>query len=260
VSTLAHKKGSRVSQFAILLAKEVGFSRDESTRMAIGGFLHDLGKVGIPDLILRKKDKLDEGEFETMKTHPTIGGKLIEQHPLAVLVSDVILHHHERLDGQGYPLGVDGDKITPASRLMAVADAFEAMTSTRPYRAGLAIGSALSRLEAESGSHFDAQMVHGMRELDRKGELGHVVSHSEDGIPLIPCPTCGAVITITRHTHDGDIVYCHICTGEHLLHAHGETFDAEFTGKLGKPEDVQPQANLDVIQDFVAQTPKNIKV
>ena len=248
----------RVSQFAMLLAKETGFSPDETTRIGIGGFLHDLGKVGIPDLILRKKDKLEAGEFETMKTHPTIGGKLIEQHPLAILVSDVILQHHERLDGRGYPFGISGDQLTPAARLISVADAFDAMTSTRPYHEPLPIEAALSNLEQDSPSQFDAQMVAGMKALARKNELGHIVSHTEEGIPLIACPTCGAVITFTRHTHDGDIVYCHSCTGEHRLHQRGETFDAEFTGKLGRPEDVQPQANLEMIQDFVKGTPKTI--
>jgi HD domain len=195
-----------------------------------------------------------------MQTHPTIGGNLIEQHPLAELVADVIRHHHERLDGAGYPFGLEGNQITPASRLMAVADAFDAMTSTRPYHTGIPIADALSVLVQDSGSHFDARIVKGIKELGRKGVLEHVVAHSEEGIPLIPCPTCGAVITFTRHSHDGDIVYCHNCTGEHRLHLRGGTFEAEFTGKLGSPEVVQAQANLEMIQDFVSQTPKNIKL
>ncbi len=250
----------RVSQFTKLLAKQLGLSNDESAQAAIAAFLHDLGKVGISDSILRKKSGLEAAEFETLKTHPTIGGELIEAHPLASLVLDVILHHHERLDGKGYPFGLDGDRITLPSRLVAITDAFDAMTSERPYHKGLPISDALARLEQDAGSHFDSNIVNGMKELNRKDQLAHIVAHSDEGIPLVPCPTCGAIITVTRETRDGDIRYCHTCTGEHRLHAQGSTFTAEFTGNTGKPDDVKPEANLEVIQDFVAQTPKKIKL
>ena len=250
----------RVSQFTKLLAKQLGLSNDESAQAGLAAFLHDLGKVGIPDGILLKKGGLEGNEYEVLKTHPTIGGDLIEAHPLASLVLDVILHHHERLDGKGYPFGLDGDRISLPSRLVAVTDAFDAMTSERPYHKGLPINDALARLEQDAGSHFDPKIVNGMKELNLKDALAHIVAHSDEGIPLVPCPSCGAIITVTRETRDGDIRYCHTCTGEHRLHAQGNTFIAEFTGNTGKPEDVKPQANLEVIQDFVAQSPKKIKV
>jgi HD-GYP domain-containing protein (c-di-GMP phosphodiesterase class II) len=250
----------RVSQYAKLLGKQIGLSEDETTRAAIGGYLHDLGKVGISDSILRKKSGLDGNEFDTLKTHPTIGGKLIEAHPLAELALDVILHHHEQLDGKGYPFGLDGDSIALFPRLIAVADAFDAMTSTRPYRKGLPVSEAFARLDESSGSHFDAKLVTALKELDRKGQLTHILAHSDEGIPLLPCPTCGAIITVTRQTHDGDLTYCHTCTGEHRLHQDADTFSAEFTGNKGKPEDVQPQPDLGMIQNLVEQTPKRIKI
>jgi len=250
----------RVSQYAKLLGKQIGLSQDDITRVSIGGYLHDLGKVGISDSILRKKSGLDGNEFDTLKTHPTIGGKLIEAHPLAELALDVILHHHEQLDGKGYPFGLDGDSISLFPRLVAVADAFDAMTSTRPYRKGLPVEEAMKRLDESSGSHFDPNAVTAIKELDRKGQLTHIISHSDEGIPLIPCTTCDAIITVTRETKDGDLTNCRTCTAEHRLHQRGDTFDAEFTGNMGKPEDVQPQPDLGMIQNLVEQTPKRIKL
>jgi HD-GYP domain-containing protein (c-di-GMP phosphodiesterase class II) len=93
----------RVSQFAKLLSIKVGLSETEAIEISLGGYLHDLGKVGIPDSILRKPEKLSEQEFEIIKSHPLIGGRIINQHPLSSLVCSPILEHHERLDGKGYP-------------------------------------------------------------------------------------------------------------------------------------------------------------
>ncbi|MCI0555103.1 MAG: HD domain-containing protein [Anaerolineae bacterium] len=98
----------RVSQFAKLLSIKAGLSEVEAIQISLGGYLHDLGKVGIPDAILRKPDRLTEQEIEIIKTHPLIGGKLINAHPLSSLVCSPILEHHERLDGKGYPCGLSG--------------------------------------------------------------------------------------------------------------------------------------------------------
>src|ERR1700690_338355 len=109
----------RVSQFTKILSKQIGLSNDEVAQVTIGAYLHDLGKIGIPDGILRKKGGLEGNEYDVLKTHPVIGGKLIEAHPLAALTLDIILHHHERLDGKGYPFGLDGDRIALFPRLVA---------------------------------------------------------------------------------------------------------------------------------------------
>lgn len=95
----------RVSQFAKLLSIKTGLAETEAIQTSLGGYLHDLGKVGIPDAILRKPDKLSEQEFEIIKTHPLLGGGIINAHPLSSLVCSPILEHHERLDGKGYPCG-----------------------------------------------------------------------------------------------------------------------------------------------------------
>ena len=127
----------RVSRYAALLCERAGIPMDECARIAIGGFLHDLGKIGIPDAILRKRDKLTDDEMAIMKTHPDVGARLLAGHPLADLVRDAVLLHHETLDGSGYPKGIAGPDIPIAARIVGLCDAFDAMTSTRPYRAGM---------------------------------------------------------------------------------------------------------------------------
>lgn len=246
----------RVAQFAKLLALELGLPKDEAIHVSIGGFLHDLGKVGIPDSILRKKDKLDAAEFATVQTHPSIGADLIKEHPLGALVLDMILHHHERLDGSGYPHGLDGDAIPLLTQIISLADSFDAMTSSRPYRKGIRLEDALAILTKESGSRFDLKLVEALRALSLRPNLLHVVGHSDEGIPLIDCPACGAVFAIPRQTQDGDIAFCRTCTGKMTMHLTGETFHPEFMGVTGSAQEVQPVPNMDVIADFVKQIPK----
>jgi HD-GYP domain-containing protein (c-di-GMP phosphodiesterase class II) len=250
----------RVSQIARLLAARHGLSRAEAVHVSLGGYLHDLGKVGIPDLILRKKDKLDEAEYETIKTHPSIGRGLVDEHPLGALVLDMVLHHHERLDGLGYPDGLSGDAISLHARLINVADAFDALTSTRPYHKGKTVDEALAVLRQASGTHFDPELVAELDDLSRGPDLVHIVGHSDLGIPLIECPACCSVLTVLRLTRDGDTIFCRTCTGKMTLHKKAGSFDAEFTGQTGTPRDLEPAANMEVITDFAAQVPKKLRV
>ncbi|MGH8244978.1 MAG: HD-GYP domain-containing protein [Gammaproteobacteria bacterium] len=250
----------RVSQIAKLLALKHGLGKDEAVHVSIGGYLHDLGKVGIPDTILRKKDKLDEAEFETIKTHPSIGQRLVSEHPLGALVLDMILHHHERLDGKGYPEGLDGGKISLRAQLISLADAFDALTSTRPYHKGKTVAETLTILKDASGSQFRPELVAALDALSLGPDLIHIVGHSDEGIPLIECPACSSVLTVLRLTRDGDVVFCRTCTGKMIMHKKADTFDAEFTGKTGAPRDLQPTPNLEVIQDFVAGVPKKLQI
>jgi len=250
----------RVSQFAKLLASKFGLSNDEAIQLSIGGYLHDLGKIGIPDSILRKADKLTDMEFATIKTHPLIGADLLSEHPLANLVLDVVLHHHERLDGRGYPHGLDGDDLSLNAQLICLADAFDALTSSRPYRKGTKIEDALSLLMKDSGSQFNPGLLEALKALSLGSQLVHVVGHSDEGIPLIDCPACGAVFAIGRKMRDGDIAFCRTCTGKMVMHKKENTFMPEFTGTTGAPGDLQPMPNMDVITDFVKKIPKTLAV
>ena len=248
----------RVSQLAKLLALEYGLSNDQAVHVSIGGYMHDIGKIGIPDSILRKADKLTDLEFATIKTHPLIGADLLSEHPLANLVLDVVLHHHERLDGRGYPHGLDGDALSLNAQLICLADAFDALTSSRPYRKGTKIEDALSILMKDSGSQFNPGLLAALNALSLGPDLVHVVGHSDEGIPLIDCPACGAIFAIGRQTHDGDIAFCRTCTGKMVMHKKADIFMPEFTGSTGVPGDLQPAPNMDVITDFIKRIPSNL--
>ena len=250
----------RVSQFAKLLASKFGLSNDEAIQLSIGGYLHDLGKIGIPDSILRKTDKLTDLEFATIKTHPLIGADLLSEHPLANFVLDVVLHHHERLDGRGYPHGLDGDGLSLNAQLICLADAFDALTSSRPYRKGTKIEDALALLMKDSGAQFNPGLLEALKALSQGSQLVHVVGHSDEGIPLIDCPACGAVFAIGRKMRDGDIAFCRTCTGKMVMHKKENTFTPEFTGTTGMPGDLQPMLNMDVITDFIKKIPKTLAV
>lgn len=248
----------RVSQFAKSLALRIGLSNDAAIQISIGGFLHDLGKVGIPDAILRKPDSLSDIEYETIKTHPMIGANLLNEHPLGSLVLDVVTHHHERLDGKGYPHKISGDQISLSSQIIGLVDAFDALTSSRSYRKGTSIENAISILMKDSGSHFNPNLLAALQAFSLTPELVHIVGHSDEGIPLIDCPACGAIFSISRHIKDGDTAFCRTCTGKHIMHKNAGAFVAEFSGVTGTANDVQPKPDLDVITDFVKKIPNQL--
>ena len=243
----------RVSQFAKLLATKLGLPRDEIIKISIAAYLHDLGKVGIPDHILQKAEALTDAEYAIVKTHPSIGSKLLGGHPLAEMVSAAAKEHHERLDGTGYPNGLRGDQLSLTARIVSIADAFDAMTSTRSYRKGMPMEQALDRLQESAGSHFDPVLVAHLCELGSADDLTHIVGHTAEGIPTVTCPHCGPVIAIPRHTKDGDIIYCRACHGQLELHRAGDTFEAKMTGMTDDPRNLEPRANKDAVDDILVQ-------
>ncbi len=250
----------RVSQYAKLLSSQIGLSRGDILRITVGGFLHDLGKVGVPDGILAKPDALTNDEYGIIKTHPVVGDNLIREHPLAALARDPIRHHHERIDGEGYPDRQNQENMSLASRIIGIADAFDAMTSTRPYRAGMLIEEALAILRRESNKQFDAKLVDSFVQLNKRDELAHIVKHSDHQIPLLTCPSCGPVIAASRHSKDGDTLCCKVCGGEMRLHRHGFSFETEPTYKQGTPEQLKPDADMAPIDDLIEQLPKELVV
>ncbi|MCI0550782.1 MAG: HD domain-containing protein [Anaerolineae bacterium] len=243
----------RVSQFAKLLATKVELPEDEIIKISIAAYLHDLGKVGIPDDILRKTERLTDAEYAIIKTHPSIGSKLLGGHPLAEMVSSAANEHHERIDGKGYPNGLRGEQLSLTARIVSIADAFDAMTSTRPYRRAMSVEQALDRIEEGAGTQFDAELASHMRELGRAGDLAHIVGHTVDGIPAVTCPHCGAVIAIPRNTKDGKILYCRACHSQLELHRAGDRFETEITGMTNDPRNLEPRANEDAAEDLLAQ-------
>jgi HD-GYP domain-containing protein (c-di-GMP phosphodiesterase class II) len=146
----------RVTAIAIQLAAAVAPELTADPTLEYAFLLHDLGKVGIPDSILLKPGPLTELEFEQMRRHPSLGAQIVSQIPyLSGVARDVVVGHHERWDGTGYPNGLRAEEIPTAARIFSLADAFDAMTNDRPYRRALPVGDALEEIADAGGSQFD---------------------------------------------------------------------------------------------------------
>ena len=165
-----HQHSARVAQYAAVLAREMGMSEEEIDQIRTAGILHDVGKVGVADAVLLKPARLTDDEFLEMQRHSALGRDIIEGAGLAD-IAEWVLYLHERWDGRGYPEKLAGDDIPLASRVLGVADAFEAMTSSRLYRRGMPVEKALTELEKSAGAQFDPQVAQRMVDLVRAGAI-----------------------------------------------------------------------------------------
>jgi response regulator RpfG family c-di-GMP phosphodiesterase len=157
VGTEAHSR--RVHGYALALAREHGVPEADLRDIAHGVLLHDIGKIGIPDAILLKPGPLTPDEWDIMRRHPGIGRSLIENIPFLRGAVPIVFHHHERWDGTGYPVGLQGEAIPLGARIFSVVDAFDAMTFDRPYSKALPFDVALTEIKRCAGSHFDPDVV-----------------------------------------------------------------------------------------------------
>jgi diguanylate cyclase (GGDEF)-like protein/PAS domain S-box-containing protein len=149
----------QVTRWALGLAEEIGLPPETKRMLRIAGLLHDVGKIGIPDHILYKPEPLDDDERRAVQQHPLLSEMIIREVPQLVDVLDAVRHHHERFDGTGYPRGLLGNEIPLLARVLAIADAYSAMTVDRPYRQALSDQEALAELEAGAGSQFDPELL-----------------------------------------------------------------------------------------------------
>jgi putative nucleotidyltransferase with HDIG domain len=167
----------RVSQLAKLFGKDLGWTEGDIFILSMGGFLHDIGKIRVAKEILLKPGPLERDEYEIIKTHPKMGYDLIREHPFGEFIQDIIYHHHERHNGKGYPDSLAQDEISLYSRIIGIVDAFDAMTSPRPYRKALPIGQALSILEKEKDKQFDGKLVSSFLDISTHHNLIHIMRH-----------------------------------------------------------------------------------
>jgi PAS domain S-box-containing protein len=156
----------RVHQIGLLLAKEVAPSEAEDPQLAYGFLLHDIGKLSVPDAVLRKPGPLTDSEWMLMRRHPEAGARILDAVPFLDRAVDVVLHHHERWDGRGYPAGLQEDGIPLWARIFSVADTVDAITSNRPYRRGRPLEQAVDEIVARAGSQFDPQVTRALTDLD----------------------------------------------------------------------------------------------
>jgi HD-GYP domain-containing protein (c-di-GMP phosphodiesterase class II) len=150
---------SRLATWAVTLSNLLGLSAEDTNQVEIAAVLHDLGKIGIPDAILKKPSKLTPEEQQIMRKHPEFGWAVTKDIPGYRKASVLILHHHEMWDGNGYPEGLKGEGIPLGARIVAVTDAFDAMTSDRCYRDKMSVERALGTLEKFAGTQFDSDVV-----------------------------------------------------------------------------------------------------
>lgn len=149
----------RVARYSKAIAQEMNLSKEECELIFRAGMLHDIGKVTTPDTILLKPGKLSAREYALIQNHVTISYELLSKIPMYTKISDIVITHHERYDGNGYPKGLKGDEIPLLGRIMIIADAFDAMTTNRIYKGRMSVDDAIAEIESSSGTQFDPKIV-----------------------------------------------------------------------------------------------------
>jgi len=149
----------RVTKYSVAISREMGLPEEEIEVIERAGKLHDIGKIGISDEVLFSEGTLDEEKMNIIRTHPAKGVNILDPLKFLDKEKDIIRHHHERYDGKGYPDGLKGEQISVGARIMAVADAFDAMRSNRPYKRNLSKAEIISELLNNSGTQFDPKIV-----------------------------------------------------------------------------------------------------
>lgn len=250
----------RVARYTELLAERAGMAPQERAQVALAAFVHDLGKLAVPEAILRQRQPLDEAAQAVMRTHPEMGARLLAGHPYGPLLHDIVLLHHETPDGRGYPRGLSGPTIPTGARIVGLCDAFDAMTTRRPWREAMTVNDALSAIEVQLGRRFDDFLGRHFLALVREGACQGILGHSDEGMPLQRCETCGPTLVQRREHRPGDQLYCPACGAQHRLvsaggSSHGHrALVAEPTGAFGSPMDLLPEPDHALIRRFVQDT------
>jgi putative nucleotidyltransferase with HDIG domain len=180
----------RVGRASVLIARQLGMDEQRTKALRFAGILHDVGKLGVPTRVLRKEGPLTDEERRIIELHPEYGHEMVRGIGFLGEARSAILHHHERMDGSGYPYGLSGTQIPEFARVVAVADAFDAMTSTRSYRRARPVGAAVAELQRCAGTQFDARMVQALADALRRE--GWVPAVTADGPGNVPAARGGA--------------------------------------------------------------------
>lgn len=157
--TYTRGHSDRVSEFSVLIGKKINLSEEELQILKIGGFFHDIGKIGVPDSILLKESKLTDDEYSEIKNHPSIGAHILSSASIFQDIIPIVKHHHEKYDGNGYPGRLKAEEIPYLARITAIADSFDAMTSRRTYRNAMPLDVVIAEFERCKGSQFDPELT-----------------------------------------------------------------------------------------------------
>jgi HD-GYP domain-containing protein (c-di-GMP phosphodiesterase class II) len=172
--------GARVAALAEPVARRLGWRDGDLDVLVLGSELHDVGKLGVPDAVLKKPGPLDDDEWEQMRRHPTTGRRILEGIPFLTEAKEIVYSHHERWDGKGYPKGLRGDEVVLGGRVFPIADTFDAMTSDRPYRRALSFDRAIDEIARGSGTQFWPDAVEAFLSIPRD-ELEAAAQFPRDG-------------------------------------------------------------------------------
>lgn len=205
----------RVCRFAQALARELKWDESKLYQIEIGGLLHDIGKIGVDDSILRKPSPLTDDEYKRMKDHPELGAKILSNIDFLKPFIPYILFHQERYDGKGYPMQLKGKEIPAEGRLLAIADAFDAMTSDRPYRTGLSPLQAIEEIKSQAGKQFDPDMAEVFIKVYYDGKLEPYLQKKETVKTKLACPICQTSLNLSDLLLRGTDYICPIC--KHVL-------------------------------------------
>jgi len=184
-----HGHSYRVAKYAVRIGKAMGMSDRELETLEYGGLLHDIGKIAITNEIICKPGRLTDSEFEVIKSHSTIGADIVEQIKFLSETTELVRHHHERPDGRGYPHGLAVEEISLGCAILNVCDAFDAMTSDRPYRKALTVEQAMEELVRFQGTQFDDRVVAVMLQLYHQGEFDSMREMLDGAVPMAPLAT-----------------------------------------------------------------------
>ncbi len=201
----------RVTKFAEALAEEVGWDEEMMEKLRLGGPLHDIGKIAVEDSILRKNDPLSDKEYEQMKIHPEKGVRMLKNCKALEPAIPFVLYHHERFDGAGYPFGLSRTDIPVEGRLLAVPDAFDALTSNRPYREGLDPDIAIKEIKKQRGTQFDPRFSDAFVKIYRKGKVNSILQEYYKGKDSVCCPYCSTFTKVNSSQREKDTIVCPVC-------------------------------------------------
>lgn len=246
----------RVSRYAALLCDTAGVPTDQGARIAIGGFLHDMDKVGVPDAILRKRDRLDDDEYAVIKTHPAVGARMLASHPLAGIARyRVVASRNARRPG--LPARPRGERHPAVSAHRRSVRCVRCDDQHPALRGGIPIPQALAIIESQLGCQFDEGLGRQFLALGRHGLLEHIAGHGDDGIPLQTCLMCGPTLVVRREQFVGDALFCRACGGGYRLEPGRDDVLPQAvaaTGDRGLAAELEPEADTAQIQRFVRET------
>jgi HD domain len=243
----------RASRYARRLAERLGLPAGDVFLAQLGGLIHDLGKIGIPDGILNKRGPVSAAEWALLRLHPEIGEEVVANHPLAPLVATPILQHHLRVDGSGYPQRLTDQQPSVVTRIVTIADVFDAVTAFRPYHGASLLERGLTELSKAAGTQLDATLVDAFVALGRVGGLDHILGHAGEGRLMLSCTECGPIVAPPPGVRDGDTIVCPSCLGELTLHAAADSFELEWRGSRAAA--YRPRADMAAVDEVLRDAP-----